>query len=663
MANQNKSNNSRADYANAEEQLMRQHVIKQPLLPLYEAIDNAIHASQENNLQDIQIDIEIHRSNQALSHDLGHITEIIITDRGIGFNDAKCQSFFQLFTQDKKNKFNSKGIGRLAYFSSFYNVEIQSVYNENGKQYERKFDLTIESISNDDMPQAKEVNRQELFTKVRIHNIKTEFQEKYQISNDSIVYSLQEYFAASILSSTSLTFNINDCGNISIINKDSYQSSKGDGFTIKGEHFDQYYIRNKSKNGKHYISLGASGRSVVEHDIKFLSKSKISDETDKFYLTALITSDFLDNSVDATRTNFNGIPEKSDEMMDRISIEDIINSSLRQIREFLKSLNPEIMDSNTTTIKKVVDDMPHLSFVADKQKIIDMIPLYSNADHIRNIFIQEYAREQVKAINYIRNTTNRYEKKGPPSFDEFLRQESTRLDECSKLNHAHLATYVMYREHILNLFSQFLKKQENEKYAPEHVLHSLIFPIREDSDNCEVDYDKHNLWLVDDRYSAYAYLASDKREGVIAGNKVLPDDKRYDIFAIYQDPSSTVAENILLIELKQTHKKLYDNNDPIQQLIDYAIRIKNKKLNKHDGGRINITPSTQYYGIVLCDVHHQYFCDTLIDRHSLKLRSDGKSYFTTVMNEKCFIEVMNYENFLDIARQRNKIFLEKLKGC
>jgi hypothetical protein len=143
---------------------MRKYVISQPLLPLYEAIHNAIHASQENDINDIKINIEILRSGRALSQEFGNINEIIITDHGIGFNDEKCLSFFQLFTQDKKAKFNSKGIGRLAFFSSFYNVEIHSIYNENGKQRERKFNLTIDSIGTDDIPKSEEVSGKQNFT-------------------------------------------------------------------------------------------------------------------------------------------------------------------------------------------------------------------------------------------------------------------------------------------------------------------------------------------------------------------------------------------------------------------------------------------------------------------------------------------------------------------
>ena len=70
--------------------------------------------------------------------------------------------------------------------------------------------------------------------------------------------------------------------------------------------------------------------------------------------------------------------------------------------------------------------------------------------------------------------------------------------------------------------------------------------------------------------ASYAYLCSDKYEGAIAEKKCENDDKRYDIIAIYEDPIGGAAQNIFIIELKQTHKQLSKNNDPVQQLKDYS---------------------------------------------------------------------------------------------
>ena len=47
----------RVDYENAEEQTMRPEVQRQPLLPIYEAVHNAIHASQELELPHIVVDV------------------------------------------------------------------------------------------------------------------------------------------------------------------------------------------------------------------------------------------------------------------------------------------------------------------------------------------------------------------------------------------------------------------------------------------------------------------------------------------------------------------------------------------------------------------------------------------------------------------------------
>ena len=117
-----------------------------------------------------------------------------------------------------------------------------------------------------------------------------------------------------------------------------------------------------------------------------------------------------------------------------------------------------------------------------------------------------------------------------------------------------------------------------------------------------------------------------------------------------------------MVELKQTHKELSAQNDPIGQLIDYTLRIKDGKLNKEDGGRINITSTTTYHGIILCDIHCEYFKKYMIDRYSLTQRSDGKSYYTIQCHDILFIEITNYENLLSIAQVRNKAFIEKLKG-
>jgi len=653
----------RADYENAEEQMMRPEVLKQPLLPLYEAIHNAIHASQERQVKDIVIDVDIHRDSANPISEIARIEGFTVTDYGIGFTDEKTEAFFKLFTRNKKKNFNCKGIGRLAYFSSFVTVEVDSVFQVEGSFWERAFSVTISSIGTDELPKAASSSRTESKTVVKVHGLKAEFYERYSIPADVIGLHLLDYFAAAILSLDSLTLNVKDGNHKISISKKSYSSAKGSTIVIADETFKTFHIKDlRGTKGAHEIQLTAAGRVVKKSTISFLAGSKIgSKDEEKFYLKTLVTSPFLDKVVNSTRSQFTGIPDK-DEYADTISLEKIYADVGNEIRRYISGIMPESLTANDKTISMVVEELPHLAAVSDEQSVRNDIPLYSSRDRVRSTMVQAYAKKQLESLNYVMSKTKEYEKKGPPNFDDFLRSESQKLNEGIRLNHAHLTTYVKYREFIMGLFSQFLKKNGDGKYSPEAVLHNLIFPMRTASDNYDADYYKHNLWLIDDRYASYAYLHSDQKEGIVAGQKCKPDDKRYDIIAIYEDPIGGAAQNVLLVELKQTHKDLSQDNDPVQQLKDYVIRIRNGKLNGPDGERINVTETTGYQGIVLCDIHNDYFKNVMITNHSLKRRSDGKSYFAPLLNDTLFIEVTNYENILEIAKLRNKAFMDKLKG-
>ena len=87
----------------------------------------------------------------------------------------------------------------------------------------------------------------------------------------------------------------------------------------------------------------------------------------------------------------------------------------------------------------------------------------------------------------------------------------------------------------------------------------------------------------------------------------------------------------------------------------------NRKMNRHNGVRLNITETTQFFGIVICDIHNDYFQEFMISGHSLKKRPDSKSYHAVLLNERFFLEITNYENLLNIARSRNRVFFDKLK--
>ncbi|MFQ9887713.1 hypothetical protein [Monoglobus pectinilyticus] len=79
--------------------------------------------------------------------------------------------------------------------------------------------------------------------------------------------------------------------------------------------------------------------------------------------------------------------------------------------------------------------------------------------------------------------------------------------EISDVNKAALSDYVAHRKIIIDLLSTGIRKIDNEKFSKEEFIHNLIFPMKCSSD--DIDYESHNLWLIDERLAYSSYVASD----------------------------------------------------------------------------------------------------------------------------------------------------------
>ena len=97
-----------------------------PLMPLFEAVVNSIHAIKEKKITDVKIDINVIRKSSLMNDGLDPIVSFEITDNGIGFNDNNFESFMQS-DSDYKADFGGKGVGRFTWLKAFENVKITSV--------------------------------------------------------------------------------------------------------------------------------------------------------------------------------------------------------------------------------------------------------------------------------------------------------------------------------------------------------------------------------------------------------------------------------------------------------------------------------------------------------------------------------------------------------
>ncbi len=148
---------------------------KKPLLPLFEAVVNSIHAIEDKNITngfvEIKIIREVEQTGIVDNGILSKITGFSIIDNGIGFDEDNFKSFRTYDTEYKKSR-GSKGIGRLLWLKAFANVSVESVYLENNKFYKRNLILNfhnngVEQVS---FIELKEDEYNQSLTKVNLEN-------------------------------------------------------------------------------------------------------------------------------------------------------------------------------------------------------------------------------------------------------------------------------------------------------------------------------------------------------------------------------------------------------------------------------------------------------------------------------------------------------------
>lgn len=644
------------NFKNAVEQLASPEVGKKPLLPVYEAVHNSIQSIQLAKREKGTIAVKFIRDENDMEPQ--RIIGIEISDNGLGFTPENLKSFSQLFTDQKKEQFNCKGIGRLAYFTLFFKVKIQSVYENSGKLFEIAETVTENNFYELSQVQATEAKDTEIKTTILLTSANPTNSDLLKISQVTVKNEVTQHFIPSSLSIKNVKIKIIDGDEYYL--DDSIQNVSKDTPVVVGKSvFEIYHLKNKSPHrGRHKFILSADGRSVKEHPFSFLPSGKIGENDDKYYLNTVVISDYLNKKLNAQRSDFN-IPKSKGFPGGEADLESITDAVTNQARKYSQDNIKKLEDVQDSLINRVFEDLPHLAVLKEDSQVRKGLKLGDDAKTVKDAYVKRFAEKQVETFNYVKTISKKYESNEIPNFDEFQKESLKKLEAGMKLNHAPLISYIKYRDFVLRLYDKLLEKRDDNKYQPEQILHDLLFPTTTNSSDPQNDYFNHNLWLIDDRYAVYDFVSSDQKECHISDAPYDPKDKRYDIFAAYKDPLGA-EHNVFIVELKRTGAPLSESNDPFAQIINYVQRIKNGKLSQHDGKRLNITESTQFFGLVLCDVHGEYFRDYMIEKYDLQKRPDSKSYHTVKLNGSFFLEVMNYENLLSIAHARNKVFIDKL---
>lgn len=646
--------------------------VNRPLLPLFEAVINSIHAIQVTKRKDGEIDITVSRDEtQALlsetMNDTRPVTGFTITDNGIGFDPENFESFT---TSDTKHKPGAKGIGRFMWLKAFELVEISSVYAENGSRYKRTFDfkLTNEGIENDSVDDA---TGEEPKTEVRLIAYKERYQKTCPKHLELIAERLIEHCLIYFLSDNCPLITMTDGRSYINLNEHFSLNVKGNtntvSFSVKNENFKLVHLRLYFSNEKnHQAHICGNDRVVESLDLgKRITdlNAKLSDTDGKlFKYAACVTSPYLDANVNQERTGFN-IPYEDEGLYQDVATFDEIESSiLKEVKKYLEPFLKPIREDKAervnhfvetkapqyrSTIKYMPDALDSISPDVPEEK------LEAELHKLRYRFNIEI-KEQTQ--NLINSTVGDI-----INVEEYLTEYNELLSKISDLSTDQLAEYVLYRKSIISLLDKSLQLKSTNKYLLEEAVHRIIFPMRKSSN--EVDYEQQNLWLIDERLSYHYFLSSDQRldqlEVIDSDSPERPDLVVFNKALAYAE-SQAPFSSIVIVEFKRPMRNDYKVDDnPFEQINRYINNIRASKAVDTAGRPIRVDERTPFYVYIICDITEKV--EYLAEReYDYTKTPDGWGYFNFKRNVNAYIELISYTKLVEDAKKRNRVLFEKL---
>lgn len=654
--------------------------VHKPLIPLFEAIVNSIQAIEATGEKPDEnyIRIEVLRDTSQMTMDIPDspynypITGFIIYDTGIGFNDENFESF-KTSDSTYKSNIGGKGVGRFTWLKAFDSVEIESFYFDGSRLKKRSFCFTItEGVTNvEEQFMQNETTRN---TTVKLLNYK----KNYAIRVPKTLSVIADRIVEHCLS----FFILEKCPNMVIfdefdsINLNQHFRShvdlnmKSDSFEINEFQFNIKHIKLLFAK-EHKIYLCANNRVVrdekITNQIPGLPKKIETENGETFVYSAYVTSDYFDLNVNAERTDFIGyMNDDSSILPDEISWNSIFEKiyekasdylseylipiqrkKVEKINEYVMNEAPQYRRLLRTYSEKIAQISPDV--INNKSQLDLELYKIKQFDEMKNLIevksILEMKEDEITDIEA-------YKKK----YNEILQK----VNDESKMD---LAKYIVKRRTLLNLLEKSLKIQESGKYLFERNVHELIFPLKTTSD--DIDFESHNLWIIDEKLAYHKYLASDiplNKNGAIQSD----DNSRPDII-VFNHPHAFALEkpysSIVIVEFKRPGRDDYDTNtdgnNPIDQVYDYILAIKQSKVLDKDGRPINLSPNTPFYCYIICDLTPKL--DVIAIKNNYKRTPDGMGYFYFHDSYNAYIEIITYDKLLSDAMNRNRVLFDKLK--
>lgn len=667
--------------------------VDRPLMPVFEAISNSIHAIEDGDGDDGEIVVHIERRSDQIPLDpdnapLEPITGFVIEDNGPGFTDKNFTSFC---TADStlKADIGGKGVGRLSWLKVFERAEIDSVFKD-GKTFKRRtftFEITPKGVEHHKVEATDDTKAR---TTIKLVGFRPEYQAKCPKGFDTIARKIIEHFLELFVLGHCPTIILNDPYEKNRVALDRFYKtevelqSKAERLQINNVRFKIQHLRmsTRTHNPEHHVHLCARTRSVETRDLTKLVTSlrgalMDGDRDDggngQFAYACYVSSEYLDERTNQERTRLDIAQDNTTLIKeDDPTIDDILKAVVPKAENFLGPWLAPKEAAKTERIKRYVQKRvrfrpllklrpewlkPIHADVTDDELEIELYRLMHRLEI-------EVRQEGLKLREESTPATAKSVETHKRDFDRFL-------EESNQVGFAKLADYVIHRRAVIDFLADCTAQDEFGKFAKEDVVHDVIFPMKTTSDSIR-DPDQSNLWMLDERLSYHYYLASDLEFRQNTEVKVAKrhERERTDLLILqpYDLPHAFVGDNtrpfdsVTIVEFKRPmrddHAPTDEDRDPVAQVWGYAKKIRAGTATDKKGAFIQVGDGTQFYAYIVCSLTPKMH--EIAEFHQFRKMPDGLGYFGWHPNFRVYTEILDYNKIIQDAKKRNEVFFDKL---
>lgn len=643
--------------------------------PLVELVVNAIQAIDAKGIPNGLVEIEVLRNGQADVLDrLEDVDGFVVKDNGIGFTKSNRDAFDTLYTEQKIAD-GGKGFGRFTCLKYFDRVMVSSTFAEGDAFRDRSFrmgldkDIIVDEKKGPSQAQAtgatveisgiKSVRvpdkKLETISRVVVERLLPYFVDKERAcprvvirdaNKPSDTVSLNDYLGKENSQIVELKV---DEGTFSL-------SANEDEKTFQVRVFKFFAPR----TAKSKVSLVAHRREVTDNPLEsyipefaeeFFEPGPDQDlaKGRNFVIKAYVFGDYLNDNVSLERGEFRF--QTDTDLLNGISQNDIEQKAADIVQSVVGAEIAERKRRKEVRISEyVTNDAPWHRILA-KEVDFSALPMRpSNQDIELHLQKKKYEKE----ITTRTQVTALLNSENPDELGEKISQLIENISDNSKNDLIH---YVSMRKCVLDLFSKSLEIGADGKHKSEGEVHDIIMPRKKDSE--ELNYDAHNLWILDERLNFTSYVSSDKS---LQSSGDRTDVTVYNRRVAYRGDNES-SNPITIFEFKKPQRDDFadpsSREDPVQQIIRYVNQIREGKFKTPTGRDILVNDTTPFYGYVVCDLTKK-IKDWLQKEKNFTPMPDGLGWFNWFGNISLYMEVVSWTKLLRDAEMRNKIFFNKL---